>query len=225
WAQFYADYVQNTLDLTTPFNLTGHINPDKAEQIILDPGQPNAANVQPGMAVSSGGIPGTGCIVLAVSDDKTTITLSKAAIGSGSYQFTPPALSALAGYNDKGVTWNLLSNFTPQNDGPAVEFSRTLYSVMAAMSTTVPGGVAYPSVQLLANIIGATISSLPSLNTDIQVIVTNQIKSLLRGVPDWTSPQYSDQSQWYPDPAVPTGSQKFNVYNLDPFVWFVHEKL
>ena len=30
---------------------------------------------------------------------------------------------------------------------------------------------------------------------------------------------------WYPDPKDGHGDQKFNVFNLDPFVWFVHVQL
>src|SRR5207247_3864085 len=29
-------------------------------------------------------------------------------------------------------------------------------------------------------------------------------------------------TSWYPDPSEPHGKQLFNVFNLDPFVWFVH---
>ena len=50
------------------------------------------------------------------------------------------------------------------------------------------------------------------------------MKSILRGVYDFN--KVPDQTQWYPNPAVappgiPSG-QPFNVYNLDPYVWFVH---
>ncbi len=31
-----------------------------------------------------------------------------------------------------------------------------------------------------------------------------------------------DQTEWYPNPATATGGQTFNVYNLDPYVWFMH---
>jgi hypothetical protein len=47
------------------------------------------------------------------------------------------------------------------------------------------------------------------------------VKSILRGVYDFHA--IPDQSQWYPDPAKKTGNQNFNVYNLDPYVWFVHK--
>ena len=66
---------------------------------------------------------------------------------------------------------------------------------------------------------------LPNENAAIQAAITNEIKSALRGVPDFTSPLYSNPSQWYPDPALSTGGQSFNVFNLDPFIWFIHQKL
>jgi hypothetical protein len=51
------------------------------------------------------------------------------------------------------------------------------------------------------------------------------VKSILRGVYDFY--KVPDQSQWYPNPAVAppdlTSGQPFNVYNLDPYVWFVHD--
>ena len=48
------------------------------------------------------------------------------------------------------------------------------------------------------------------------------VKSILpAGVYDYY--QVPDQSEWYPDPKTPTGGQDFNVYNLDPYVWFVHK--
>ena len=50
--------------------------------------------------------------------------------------------------------------------------------------------------------------------------VRDLVKSVLRGV--WNFTAVPNQNQWYPDPAAKTGGQDFNVYNLDPFVWFVH---
>ena len=55
------------------------------------------------------------------------------------------------------------------------------------------------------------------------------IKSVLRGVSDFT--KYPDKIEdgkhvvWYPNPSLKRGKQDFNVFNLDPFVWFVHVKL
>ena len=95
------------------------------------------------------------------------------------------------------------------------------------MSPTVTPGTANASIPLLGNIIGGNVGPnyLPNENAAIQATITNQIKSALRGVPDFTSPRYANPSQWYPDPALSTGGQTFNVFNLDPFIWFIHEKL
>ena len=69
---------------------------------------------------------------------------------------------------------------------------------------------------------------LPDFRTANQL--RNELKSLLRGVYDFNA--VPDQSQWYPNPATPTpnatlnGSDiTFGIYNLDPYVWFVHRVL
>lgn len=62
--------------------------------------------------------------------------------------------------------------------------------------------------------------------------VRDIVKSILRGVVDYVADP--NQNHWYPDPAkkvpgtfiaangVPRQAQ-FNVFNLDPYVWFVHK--
>jgi hypothetical protein len=234
WANYYVQSVDNTLKrekLRDPVTLMGHI--EGTNQLVLNEGQPGLDKLVAGMTVANGGIPGGTAIILAISSDHRTITLSKSANGQGDYVFTPPSLAAIAGSNGNtgsNPVWKLLTPFAPSGQ-TALNFARTVYEVMNVMSSTVAPGVTFPSVRLLANIIGANVAQLPNLNlsdpptTNIKVIVTNQIISLLRGVPDYTNPAYSDPSQWYPNPVVPMGGQTFNVYNLDPFVWFVHEKL
>ena len=56
--------------------------------------------------------------------------------------------------------------------------------------------------------------------TELVGQVRDITKSILRGVYDYYA--VPDQTEWYPNPATPTGGQTFNVYNLDPYVWFVH---
>jgi hypothetical protein len=58
-------------------------------------------------------------------------------------------------------------------------------------------------------------------------MIRDMIKSVLRGVTDFTKfpDEIDDKGKhtvWYPDPAEGKGGQAFNVFNLDPFVWFVH---
>src|SRR5262249_38985401 len=86
------------------------------------------------------------------------------------------------------------------------------------------------SIQLMQNIIGCNTGFLTQHNEAIDVLLTNDIISLLRGVPDYTKAPWQAPSSWYPNPAAPASDQlpggvTFNAYNLDPFVWFVHVKL
>ncbi len=64
----------------------------------------------------------------------------------------------------------------------------------------------------------------------VSAMIRDMIKSVLRGVSDFT--KYPDvvnnqgkHTSWYPDPSEPHGKQLFNVFNLDPFVWFIHVQL
>jgi hypothetical protein len=234
WANYYA------MSQKVPPSVTGSgtVDPEQTNQIInlkLD----TEATLVPGMSVTENGTP-IG-VVLKVSG--TTVTLSQIVTGAGPYTFNAPSLTALAGYNDSKLDdpiWSLIPNFKPSGTLPkeAEQFASNVYVVMATMSSTVATkGIRpkYDSVSLLANIIGATVSKLESFakdptspgGKDILATVTNDIKSALRGVPDFTTAPYDDPTMWYPDPSVPIpgSGQTFNDYNLDPFVWFVHEKL
>jgi hypothetical protein len=238
WAQYYVNYV-NTLKLPALKPIPGSIN-----QNILtftSPTQVMAGQLVPGMVVSATNNPGSvppKCIILGTILDstKTFITgliLSEVGSGSDSYSFAAPTM-AIPGFNDPAV--GTLKPLTfPTTDQTAVLFSQVVYDLMSVMSTIPPASPTAPiSVQVLGNVIGGNVGKLPALNPDpnvpnsVQTTVTNEVKSLLRGVPDFTgalNPAYADPSQWYPDPSMPTGGLNLNAYNLDPMVWFVHEKL
>jgi hypothetical protein len=103
-------------------------------------------------------------------------------------------------------------------------------SVYAALSAE--AGVINPpatKLPLSADIVGRVIQFYANLPTDplpggknLTGQVRDVVKSLLRGV--WNFTAVPDQTQWYPDPKNTTGGgvKTFNVYNLDPYVWFVH---
>jgi hypothetical protein len=64
----------------------------------------------------------------------------------------------------------------------------------------------------------------------VSAMIRDMIKSVLRGVSDFT--KYPDvinsqgvHTSWYPNPSEEHGKQLFNVFNLDPYVWFVHVQL
>lgn len=133
-------------------------------------------------------------------------------------------------------------SWSPAN---ALQFAQTVYDTMQTMSLLVnPKTVASRSASLLAYVIGGNTGSfvindaffdqtgrrtlLPNERTARQL--RDQIKSLLRGVYSFNA--IPDQSQWYPNPATPTpnatlngAAVTFGIYNLDPYVWFVHDVL
>ncbi len=212
WAKYYADNVAATAaDLTG--TLSGSI-------LTLSS---SATGLVPGMAVTGAGVP-AGTVVLSVGADHKTIELSQVpAQSASSFRFASPSFASIAGYSPANTpTFDL--TFPTAQQAYALAFAQTVYVVMSAWSTTVPAGGQNGWVPLLANIVGGNFV-MPNLNQDIVVALTNLSKSALRGVPDFTSPLYSNPEQWYPDPALAAGGQTFNVFNLDPFVWFIHDKL
>ena len=168
-------------------------------------------------------------VITAVASDNKTITLSQAQPGAlyDDFNFAKPAVSSIVGYDPTGLTPIKTFTFGAAQQNYALAFAQNVYVVMSTMGLTVKPGTANASIPLLGNIIGGNVGPafLPNQNGAIQSAITNQIKSALRGVPDFTSPLYSNPSQWYPDPSLKTGGQNFNVYNLDPFIWFIHQKL
>ncbi len=167
-------------------------------------------------------------VITSVGSDNRTITLSRSSGAlNDSFNFLAPNVNLIAGYDPGGLTPSEPLTFDPDEQAFAMAFAQNVYVVMSTMSDTVTPGTANAAIPLMANIIGGNVGPgfLTHENAAIQATITNQIKSALRGVPDFTSPLYSNPSQWYPDPALPNGGQSFNVFNLDPFIWFIHQKL
>lgn len=220
WAKYYVDHVPSS----PQNNLAGTISNDN----ILTLAAPNPGLV-PGMAVTGAGVP-AGCIILSVSSDQSTLQLSAKVSGNPtSFSFAAPSFSTIVGYDSSptGETPPIALSFSAAEQPYAMAFARTIFVVMSAWSVSVPSGTQNAWNPLLVNMIGGNLGSnyLPDANSSVVNTLTVLSKSALRGVPDFTNPLYSDEAQWYPDPALPAGGQSYNVYNLDPFVWFVHKKL
>jgi hypothetical protein len=135
-------------------------------------------------------------------------------------------------------------SWTPAN---ALQFAQTVYDVMQTFSLLVdPAIYLSRSASLLNYIIGGNTGTfvindnlvpgrhtlLPDFRTAHEL--RDELKSLLRGVYNFNA--VPNQSLWYPNPATPTpfatldqgsGEKKvtFGIYNLDPYVWFVHSVL
>jgi hypothetical protein len=140
--------------------------------------------------------------------------------GDQTYTFgKPPAIP----YKDQiKDPYDLTFNTDDEN---AKLFAGSVYAAMSAEAAIVPEKPVLPkSAQLVSQVItfdaNLPTDTLPG-GKNLTGQVRDVVKSLLRGV--WNFIKVPNQSDWYPDPAKPkTGGKDFNVYNLDPYVWFVH---
>ena len=203
-----------------------------------------------GMQVTGPGLPNPdpsqlkgGVVILAISADKRSVTLSQLSsethtIGENkTYTFVKP--QPLPSTPASLLTLNFSSDPADPSRVPA-EFAKKVYLIMASMAQ-IPKNpdpeVKGPHVlELMNNVIGGNMGFI--FDTDAQrfsesglaisAVIRDMIKSVLRGVTDFTKFSERDGTGklvWDPDPAVPRGGQTFNAYNLDPFVWFVHVTL
>ncbi|WP_165226959.1 hypothetical protein [Aquisphaera insulae] len=222
WANYYATTIAPTAKPAT--GVQGSIGAG-SNLLMLAAATPGLV---PGMAVTDGqGTPHG--VIVAVASDNRTITLDQAQGGAlaDTFNFALPSVSSIVGYDPTGLTPILTYTFKADEQNRALAFAQNVYAVMSTMGRTVTPGAANAAIPLLGNIVGGNVGPayLPNQNAAIQATITDQIKSALRGVPDFANPAYSNPSLWYPDPALAVGGQAFNVYNLDPFIWFIHQKL
>jgi hypothetical protein len=115
------------------------------------------------------------------------------------------------------------------------EFSQKVYLIMASMNQIGKHNNDNVS-KFMQDIVGANMgfifanSARGPASDMVTSMIRDMIKSVLRGVSDFTKyPDLLDRegnhTSWYPDPRGHRGGHDFNVFNLDPFVWFVHVKL
>ena len=119
-------------------------------------------------------------------------------------------------------------SFTTAATPKAQLFAASVYAAMASVATaSTPSAYLPEAMNLVSEVIGFNVTfpdrQLPGGPTLVGNI-RDVVKSILRGVYDFNA--VPDQSQWYPPPGNSTpgilSGQTFNVYNLDPYVWFVH---
>lgn len=220
WAKYYVDTFTGTRQ-----SLPGTIASASSNALQLN-ADPKGA-VALGMSVTGAGVrPGT--TVLAIDKkDPSKIYLSQlpSGPGSGDYIFDPPTPMLYAN-EAKPLDLAFAPGAETEN---ARKFAASVYEAMAAEAAIpIPLNAGDPppklprSMVLVSTAIGADILHLPNHDDFLGGQVRDLIKSVLRGVYDFGE---VPESQWYPDPSVPAGGQPYNVFNLDPYVWFVHKKL
>ncbi len=171
----------------------------------------NSAGVPTGIANAKGDIIYLSLLPIGVHipTDDQTYTFGK-----------PPAIP----YTDTVKPYDL--TFDTDAD-KAKLFAGSVYVAMSA-EAGVPNPPSTP-LPKSADIVARVIQFYANLPTDgltggknLTGQVRDVVKSLLRGV--WNFIAVPNQNDWYPNPAKPkTGDKDFNVYNLDPYVWFVHD--
>ncbi len=251
WAEYYRQNwkSRNTNAPTADVTITGTLQQQTAT---LEFNEPHHELVE-GMAVrgkglndamTEDGIHTGDAVILEISGDKKSVILSQVARETAKnepFTFSPP----------KELQWTPKAGqpgyplFTdkfrfPENERDASRdpylFSQKVYLIMASMNQ-----IGKPNndgiCKFMQDVIGANMGYIfdaPGKAADegqmVIALIRDMIKSVLRGVTDFTL--YPDEvdannnhTVWYPDPAKPTGGMPFNVFNLDPFVWFVHVKL
>lgn len=183
-------------------------------------------------------------VILEIAKDEKSVVLSQlanATSSGGSYTFSPPSMASLLWVPQPGEPGYPLIDFDFSGDNlPAwhdpYAFSQQVYLIMSAIRQI--GHANNDSVsKYMQDIVGANMGFIFTNDAKktfagdtVTGMIRDMIKSVLRGVSDFT--EYPDivndqgeHTSWYPDPKLARGGQPFNVFNLDPFVWFVHVRL
>jgi len=247
WAEYYRQHWKdkNTLAPTTPTPIKGSIkagtatmtfsgsHPELVEGMMVT--GPGLDNAQTEVGLHQGN-----ALILKIANDTKSIIISQVSnktTSGASYTFSPPqkllytpAKSGDTGYPLLNLTFN-----TTQEWREPYAFSQTVYKIMASINQ-----IGKPNngtiCKYMEDIIGANMGYIFETKyikqPDVQMVIAmirDMIKSSLRGVSDFT--EYPDiiesgtHKYWYPDPTQHTGGQTYNVFNLDPFVRFVHVNL
>jgi hypothetical protein len=182
-------------------------------------------------------------VILTIASDKKSVILSQVvntASTNATFTFLPPKSLLWTPTAKEDPGYPLIGDQFQFSGEPAwhdpYEFSQQVYLIMASMNQ-----IGHPNndsvSKYMQDIVGAnmgfifTNAAKKSYDGNmVTSMIRDMIKSVLRGVSDFTKfPDVIDNqgnhTSWYPNPAEARGGQAFNVFNLDPFVWFVHVRL
>lgn len=248
WADHYYELVKG---ITPDASYAGSIAKDTNALELTTPVP--AGSLVVGMPVSGPGMPaGFEATIIGfeyTDETKTqiqTVELSKLSTDGGSgTNYVIGTVQRIQPQNTVGfpVVPYALGFTNPADPDYDLRFARSVYTVMDSMNTIPVAGPTSPAIiDLMANVLGGNIGFIPNIGVSksgdggvrlVADVIRDALKSVLRGVDDFQV-DTEDMGHWYPDPSLTgktTGQTtngkpaEFNVYNLNPFVWFVHKKL
>jgi hypothetical protein len=237
WAKYYVNLPK--FNGLAPQPIAAKVSADKdsnADTRILD-----FAKAQPqlalGMKVSGQGIAGL-ITIIRISPDMKRVYLSAPVpqgLSGKTVQFTFSKPDLIPTYGDPVNADLINANAFGQDKAFADLFAASVYETMAVYSTiqkpTVPK---LPrSMGLVYECIGGGVGHLPTAAfVEISADARDLGKSVLRGVPDFNKYPNTNTNDanwkpgaWYPPPSRTGYGVDYNVFNLDPYVWFVHQRL
>jgi hypothetical protein len=250
WAQYYlAHWRARTPDAPTgPTPITGSIEKNTAT-MYFNQAHPELvegmAVTGPGLddAMTEKGLHQGDALILQITTDKKSVILSQVAnqtSTNGRFTVRPPQSLLWTPTKNGDPGYPLIGNQFKFSNEPAwhnpYDFSQQVYLIMASMNQIgLPNNDSVS--KFMQDVVGANMGFIftnqAKLTDDgkmVTAMIRDMIKSVLRGVWDFTKfpdnvDDHGNHLSWYPDPKEHRGEQRFNVFNLDPFVWFVHVQL
>jgi hypothetical protein len=241
WANYYVDINKNFQKETASAAYNPPADTTKPQNEITltsAPGKPLA----PGMTVTGDGIR-QGTTILSIEDPQGNPIGSASKIGDKIFLSLLPIRGTIRTneeytfgkptpikYANLVKTYDLKFHTRKEMDRARL-FAGSVYAAMDAEAPVVQPIQGLPNS---AALVGQVIQFYANLPTDglpggknLTGQVRDVVKSILRGV--WNFIAVPNQLDWYPNPATPTPDAtvdnkpaKFGIYNLDPYVWFVH---
>jgi len=250
WAQYYLTHWKDRTPSapTAPTTILGSIDAMTATLAFKEAHH----ELVEGMAVKGPGLDNAetevgrhqgDAVILTIASDKKSVILSQVVATASTdaiFTFLPPKSLLWTPTAKEDPGYPLIGDQFQFSGEPAwhnpYEFSQQVYLIMASMNQ-----IGHPNndsvCKYMQDIVGAnmgyifTNAAKKSFDAnEVTSMIRDMIKSVLRGVSDFTKyPDVIDNqgnhTSWYPNPAEARGGQMFNVFNLDPFVWFVHVRL
>jgi len=248
WAQYYLEHWKDRTPgaPTGPTQIKGSIDENTATMHFEED-----TELVEGMAVTGPGLDDADtekgrhqgdALILQIIDKKSVILSQVSNKQSMKEQFTfrPPKSLLWTPAKEGDAGYPLIGNKFEFSNEPEwqepYKFSQQVYLIMASMNQIgLPNNDSVS--KFMQDVVGANMGFIftnqAKLTDDgkmVTAMIRDMIKSVLRGVWNFTKfpddvDDHGNHLTWYPDPKEHRGGQLFNVFNLDPFVWFVHVQL